>query len=164
MKNLVLIGMMGCGKSTCGLLLADRLGRELVDTDTLIAAREGRPIPDIFAQSGEDYFRTQEETVARELSRRENLVVACGGGLPLRPQAIAPLRETGLVVFLCRDPGETYDCVSMAGRPLAQSGREAFVARYHRREPVYRSAAHCVVDDFSSPKATVEQILEVLQL
>lgn len=164
MKNIVLIGMMGCGKTTCGGRLADRLGRELVDTDALIEAREGRAIPDIFARSGEDYFRALEESAARELSRRENLVVACGGGLPLRPAAMAPLRETGRVVFLARDPGETYDSVSMAGRPLAQDGRAAFIERFRRREPVYRASAHCVVEDFSSPEATLRQILEVLEL
>lgn len=162
MKNIVLIGMMGSGKTTCGLLLSGRLGRELVDTDALIVSREGRSIPDIFAQSGEDYFRALEESAARELSQREDLVIACGGGLPLRPGAIGPLRETGTVLFLARDPGETYDSVSMAGRPLAQDGREAFVARFRQREPVYRASAHYVIEEFSSPEATARQILEVL--
>ena len=107
MKNIILIGMMGCGKTTCGRLLARRLGRELVDTDALIVEREGRSIPDIFAQSGEDYFRAREVEAAGELARQEGLIVACGGGLPLRPAAMDPLRETGTVSFLARDPGET---------------------------------------------------------
>ena len=98
MKNIILIGMMGCGKTTCGRLLARRLGRELVDTDALIVEREGRSIPDIFAQSGEDYFRAREVEAAGELARREGLIVACGGGLPLRPAAMDPLRETGTVM------------------------------------------------------------------
>ena len=76
MKNIILIGMMGCGKTTCGRLLARRLGRELVDTDALIVEREGRSIPDIFAQSGEDYFRAREVEAAGELARREGLIVA----------------------------------------------------------------------------------------
>lgn len=162
MKNIVLIGMMGSGKTTCGRLLADRLGWKLVDTDALIVEREGRSIPDIFARSGEDCFRALEESAARELARQENLVVACGGGLPLRTGAIGPLRESGTVFFLARDPGETYDSVSMAGRPLAQDGRGAFLERFRQREPVYRSWAHHVIDDFSSPEATLKQILEVL--
>ena len=80
MKNIILIGMMGCGKTTCGGLLSRRLDRELVDTDALIAAREGRSIPEIFAAQGEDRFRELERGVAEELARREGLVVACGGG------------------------------------------------------------------------------------
>ena len=70
MKNIILIGMMGCGKTTCGGLLSRRLDRELVDTDALIAAREGRSIPEIFAAQGEDRFRELERGVAEELARR----------------------------------------------------------------------------------------------
>lgn len=162
MKNIILIGMMGCGKTTCGGLLSRRLNRELVDTDALIAAREGRSIPEIFAAQGEDRFRELERGVAEELARREGLVVACGGGLPLRDDAMAPLKSSGTVVFLCRDPGETFDTVPMDARPLAQEGREAFLARFRDREPVYRFWADQIVTDFSSPEATVNAILEGL--
>ena len=73
-KNIVLIGMMGCGKSTIGALLAQRLGRELVDTDALIEKREGRSIPDIFAREGEEHFRALEQAAAEELAARGGLV------------------------------------------------------------------------------------------
>lgn len=162
MNNIVLIGMMGCGKTTCGRLLAQRLGRELVDTDALIVHREGRSIADIFATDGEHHFRALEESAARELAERDGLVIACGGGLPLRPEAMGPLKASGRVVFLCRDPGQTYDTVPMDARPLGQGGREAFLARFRDREPVYRGYADLVVTDFSSPEATVQAILEGL--
>ena len=93
MKNIILIGMMGCGKTTCGRLLARRLGRELVDTDALLVEREGRSIPDILAQSGEDYFRAREVEAAGELARREGLIVACGGG----PVSYTHLPRLGIV-------------------------------------------------------------------
>lgn len=163
MKNIVLIGMMGCGKTTCGGLLAQRLGRTLVDTDALIVDREGRSIPEIFAHQGEGYFRALEVAVAQELADRQDLVIACGGGLPLHPEAMEPLKAGGRVVFLCRDPGETYDTVPMAGRPLGQGGRGAFVARFRDREPVYRGWADLTITEFSSPEATVNAILEGLQ-
>ena len=99
---------------------------------------------------------------AEELARREGLVVACGGGLPLRDDAMAPLKSSGTVVFLCRDPGETFDTVPMDARPLAQEGREAFLARFRDREPAYRFWADQIVTDFSSPEATVNAILEGL--
>ena len=137
-RNLVLIGMMGCGKTTVGGLLARRLDRELVDTDAYIETQAGRSIPELFAAEGEAGFRARERSAAEELSRRRGLVIACGGGLPTQPEAMAPLKETGLVFWLRRDPGETYDTVSMAGRPLGQGGREAFVERYRQREPIYR--------------------------
>ena len=81
-KNIVLIGMMGYGKSTIGALLARRRGRKLVDTDALVEAQEGRTIPEIFASDGEGYFRQAEERVAKTLASRSARVIACGGGLP----------------------------------------------------------------------------------
>lgn len=144
--NIVLIGMMGCGKSTVGRILAGRLGLELADTDQLVERRERRAISEIFAARGEGYFRERERETALELAGRENLVVACGGGLPLREDSIRPLKERGTVFFLRRDPGETYDAVSMEGRPLAQDGRAAFIARFHAREPVYRRWADYVIE------------------
>ena len=162
MKNIVLIGMMGAGKSTVGQLLAGRLKKTLVDTDKLIEAREGLTVEEIFATQGEDYFRSLEVGVAQGLSLRSGLIIACGGGLPLRDDAMAPLKSSGTVVFLCRDPGETFDTVPMDARPLAQEGREAFLARFRDREPVYRFWADQIVTDFSSPEATVNAILEGL--
>lgn len=160
MKNIVLIGMMGCGKSTIGKLLAERLGRELVDTDALIEAREGRSIPDIFAQEGEDYFRDQELGVSEELARRRDLIIACGGGLPLKPDCIGSLKYSGTVVWLRRDPAQAYGAMDTSGRPLAQQGREAFLARFAQREPIYRQWADLIVEDFSSPEATLNAVLE----
>lgn len=163
MKNIVLIGMMGCGKTTCGQLLAKALGRELVDTDALIETRQGRAIPEIFAQDGEDFFRALERDIAAELSAREDLVIACGGGLPTVEEAIKPLADTGFVVFLERDPAEIFRHVSMAGRPLGQDGEAAFLTRYARREPVYRRWADLTVTSRSTPQETVNLILEGFQ-
>jgi shikimate kinase len=163
MKNIVLIGMMGSGKSTIGALLAQRLGRTLVDTDQRIVEREGRSISEIFADKGEGYFRDLELAVARELGEQRDLIVACGGGLPLRENCITPLKESGTVFWLRRDPGETYDTMDTAGRPLAQQGRQDFLDRFAQREPIYRRWADYIIDDFSSPEATLQHVLEALK-
>ncbi len=162
MKNLVLIGMMGCGKTTCGRLLSRRLGRPLVDTDEVIVSREGRSISEIFAAEGEEYFRDVETAVARELGGREGLIIATGGGLPLRWENAEALRANGFVVWLKRDPASTFASESMEGRPLAQEGRAAFVQRFLDRAPRYERASHAVIEDFSSPEITVSLILEAL--
>lgn len=162
MKNIVLIGMMGCGKSTVGALLAEKLRRPLIDTDTLIEEREGRSIAQIFAADGEERFRELERDAAHELGRQQSLVIACGGGLPLREDCIAPLKRDGIVFWLRRDPGETYDTLDTDGRPLARQGRQAFLDRFAQREPIYRRWADHIIDDFSSPEATMQQILEAL--
>ena len=144
-KNIVLIGMMGAGKTTVGGLLAKRLCRPFVDTDTLIEEHEGRSIPDIFAQDGEDAFRALELKISQELSNQSGLVIACGGGLPTLEGAIRALKENGLVFWLDRDPVETYDELDVSDRPLARSGRDAFIRRYQDRAPIYRKWSDHVV-------------------
>lgn len=157
-KNIVLIGMMGCGKTTVGRLLAHQLGRELVDTDALIEERAGRSIPELFARDGEAYFRALELALCRELSGRQGLVIACGGGLPTQEEAMAALKENGLVFWLDRDPGQTYDGLDVSGRPLAQGGREDFLQRYGQRSPVYRRWADYIIPCRDGPQGAAERV------
>lgn len=163
MENIILCGMMGCGKTTCAKLLGDRLGRKVVDTDDLVVEKAGMSISELFALQGETAMRDLETQVARELSRKQDLIIATGGGLPLREENRKLLRSTGIVVFLRRDPGEIYDTADMSGRPLGQQGREAFLARFAQREPIYQAFSHIVIHDFSSPEATVAEILTTLE-
>ena len=134
----------------------------MVDTDAIIVRREGRAISDIFATDGEGYFRALETQVAKELGCGENLIIATGGGLPMREENVAALRQNGLIFWLKRDPADTFSSESMDGRPLAQAGKADFVARFEARAPVYAAAADYIIEDFSSPEATVESILSCL--
>lgn len=160
-QNIVLIGMMGCGKTTVGRLLAQRLECPMADTDALIEERTGRTIPDIFAADGEARFRALELELCRELAGRRGLVVACGGGLPLQDGAISALKENGLVFWLDRDPGETYDSLDVSGRPLAQAGRADFIRRYQDRAPVYRRWADHTVPCGEGPQAVSDLIFNI---
>lgn len=162
-KNIVLIGMMGCGKTTVGKLLAQRFDRPLADTDALIEERAGCAIRDIFRDYGEGRFREWEWLVSKELGRQQGLIIACGGGLPLQDGAIAALKENGLVFWLDRDPGETYDALDVSGRPLAQAGREDFVRRYQDRAPVYRRWADYIIPCGDGPQA-VEALISTIYL
>ncbi len=162
-KNIVLIGMMGSGKTTVGRLLAQRLGRELADTDALIEQWQGRSIPDIFSQDGEEGFRALELELCRELSGRQGLVIACGGGLPMQEGAIAALKENGLVFWLDRDPGETYYGLDVSGRPLAQGGREDFLERYARRSPSYHRWADYIIPCGDGPQEA-ERLISTIYL
>ena len=162
MKNIVLIGMMGSGKTTVGQLLAGRLKRTLVDTEKLIEAREGMTVSEIFATQGEPYFRSVEAGVAQALSLREDLVIACGGGLPLQEAAMAALKESGAVVWLDRDPGDIFDHEDMTGRPLGQAGRAAFLEKAAQRREVYARWADVTVTDFTSPISTAARVREAV--
>ena len=99
MKNIVLIGMPGCGKSTLGRCLAERLGRDFIDADPEIEKDAGKTIPELFAIS-EDCFRRQETLTTKRLATLQNKVLAMGGGVVLRQENISSLKENGLVIFL----------------------------------------------------------------
>lgn len=163
MKSIVLIGMMGSGKSTCARQLSKTLGRELVDTDAQIVARAGKAIADVFAQDGEQAFRDWETAICCELSGRDDLVIATGGGLILRQENVQMLRKSGVLVFLNRSPELTFKTTSMDGRPLAQSGKAQFLETYAVRLPFYRAAAALEICDFSSVPKTVTEMLRKLK-
>ena len=163
MKNIVLTGMMGSGKSTIARMLSEKLRRKAVDTDDLVVEMGGMSISDMFSLHGESHMRALETEACRRLSQEENLIIACGGGLPLRRENRDYLRKNGVVLFLRRDPGITYDTMDRSGRPLAQQGREAFLARFEQREPIYREWAEFVIEDFSSHENTLNAVLEVLK-
>lgn len=163
MKNIYLIGMMGCGKSTCAAALGKQLKLPVLDTDREIERQAGKTVSEIFAQNGEEYFRQAETRLCSELARRNDLIVATGGGLPLREENRALLRQSGLVVFLNRAPEEIFDTGDMSSRPLAQQGRAAFLERFAQRLPLYRACAHVEIVEFSSPQATVAEILNDME-
>lgn len=163
MKNIILIGMMGCGKTTVGELLAMRLKRTLVDTDKLIEAREGISVAEIFETQGEGYFRSLEMGVAQALSLRDDLIIACGGGLPLQEGAMAALKQSGVVIWLDRDAEDIFDGEDMSGRPLAQAGREAFLERAAQRAPIYEKWADATIHDFTSAVSTAARVKEAVE-
>ena len=97
--NLVLCGMMGCGKTTVGKLLARALSWVWVDTDELIVSRHGK-ITDIFQQKGEAFFRALETETVKTLAKKDRLVISTGGGLVLRSENVSFLKEQGTIVYL----------------------------------------------------------------
>lgn len=163
MKNIYLIGMMGCGKSACAGALGRRLKRRVLDTDEILEREAGCSIREIFAQRGEACFRDMETSLCRRLSGTNGLIVATGGGLPLREENRRLLRENGIVVFLNRDPDEIFTSVSMSARPLGQDGLSAFRRRFAQRLPLYRQCAHMEIASSPSVRETVADICQKLE-
>ena len=155
-QNIVLTGMPGSGKSTVGKLLAEQMGRELIDTDEAIVQKAGMPISEIFAQKGEDYFRCLESEVIAEAAKRTGVVIATGGGAILRAENVRRLRQNGRIYFLDR-PVE--DIVPTADRPLALD-EEALRARYNERYPRYTTTADTVIPVRGGAEAVVQAIRE----
>ena len=102
--NIYLVGFMGTGKTTVGRELAGRLGLKFVDIDDLIVDKEKRSINDIFAESGEPYFRKLEKAVLGEVALKPNQVVACGGGIVIDPDNIAGMKKSGKIFALTASP------------------------------------------------------------
>ncbi len=99
-KNIILTGFMGTGKTSVGAALAERLGREFVDSDEVIQERESMTVPEIFEKRGEAHFRALEHEFCKGLSSKKGLVVATGGGMPVNPANRKLLNAAGLVINL----------------------------------------------------------------
>lgn len=145
MNHVILIGFMGCGKSSVGKTLAEALLVPFVDTDELIERRNGRLIRDIFRESGEDFFRDLEtETLALLLESNERMVIAAGGGLPLRPENREYIRQLGTAVYLLATEETLVARLRQDDtRPLLQGGElEKKIERLMaEREEIYRETA-----------------------
>ena len=160
-KHIALIGMMGCGKSTLGALLAKSLGAPLCDLDGEIERFEGRSIPDIFAAAGDAGFRLCETAALRRALSFPPCVLATGGGIVTREENIALLRKHALVVWLHRPLEDMLSSVEQDGRPnLAGDKEERMRTLYAAREPLYRRAAHLIFENRMSPEQSVWQLLE----
>jgi len=119
LRNIVLVGFMGTGKTCVGELLAKRLGMTFVDMDDVIVEREGKPIPQIFAEEGEPYFRSVERELVRELAGRTGQVIGTGGGVVLNADNIRDFGSAGLVVCLTAPPETILERVAHdTNRPL----------------------------------------------
>jgi len=167
MKHLVLIGLMGAGKSTVGRACAARLGRPFVDTDELVEQQVGLTVDEIFRRDGESGFRALERAVVADVcASPEPLVVACGGGAVLDPENRRALRGAGLVVWL-RAPAATLArrVGDGATRPLLRNDPEGALRRLEQlREPAYEAAAHVSVStDGVAVDAVADTVLALFE-
>lgn len=157
MKNIVLIGMPGCGKSTIGALLAEKLGRTLADADEKIISLAGKSIPDIFAQDGEPTFRDWETKALTDLGKQSGLVIATGGGCVTKKRNYPLLHQNGYLVWLERD----CSVLPTDGRPLSQANDLGKM--YAARKPLYEVFADIRVENTGTPAETVQKILHALE-
>ena len=158
-ENVVLIGMPSSGKSSVGRALAKLLSREFTDTDVLIRERAGTDIPAIFAEHGEEYFRSLESEIIREVSKLSGKVIATGGGAVLRTENVSALRANGRLFFLDRP----LSLLTPTGdRPLSRD-TAAIEKRYNERYPIYSSVCDERIDGSGSVDDVARLITENLK-
>ena len=154
-ENVILVGMPGCGKTTVGKLVAERLGREFVDIDAVVAERAGMSVPEIFATQGEAVFRKMEADAAADFGKQKGLVIAGGGGIILTAENRAALRQNGRVYCLERP----LESLSTANRPLSKD-LETLKKMAEARAPLYALASDVSVPNNRTPAETIAAILE----
>jgi shikimate dehydrogenase len=161
--NIVLIGMRGSGKTAVGKILAQRLGRELIEMDELIAEKAGLSIPETVAKHGWERFRDLEEEITAEVAKRDNIINATGGGVVVRDSNVSRLKQKGLVVWLTADIDTLLQRIGEdKSRPLlkGKSRREDMEITLAERQPLYQKAADITIDtENRTPEAVAEAIV-----
>jgi len=157
MQNIVLIGMPGCGKSTIAAMLSEKLGRSALDSDEEVIRMAEKPIPDIFAQYGEAYFRDLETRALESLGKSSAAILATGGGCVTQKRNYPLVHQNGQIFWLIRP----LDALPTDGRPLSQSNKLADL--YDQRRPLYEAFADHIIDNSGHPEDTVAAILACLE-
>ena len=162
MKNIVLIGMPGSGKTTIGKILAAKLGLIFCDADHLLEEWEGTTIKTLFAVS-EENFRDAETKTIKKLAAAKDLVIATGGGVVKRPENMELLKSSGLIFFIDRSPELICADVDVASRPLLAAGRQRIFDLYKERFELYQKYKDFIVSNNGEPEAVVGEILNILK-
>lgn len=157
-ENIVLIGMPGCGKTSLGKQLAEKLGKQFVDMDVEIEKTAGKSIPQIFAESGETRFRDLETEIAQKLGKEKEQVIATGGGAVLRRENMKALGQNGRIVFIRRPLGK----LAMDGRPLSKDF-EALKNMYADRLPLYERYGRLAFDSEEGIEKSAAKLLSLLE-
>lgn len=165
-KHIFLIGFMGVGKTSTSRELSEKLQVEEVDTDAMIVEQEGRSIATIFEESGEPYFRKVETGTLDVLAQMRPCIVSCGGGMAMREENVAKMKESGIVIFLTATPETIYYHVKdSTDRPLLNGNMNIpYIQQLmEAREPKYSAAAdlHIVTDGYT-PAEVADQIIKEL--
>ena len=166
MKNIVLTGFMGTGKTTIGRALAKKLQMRLVDIDEEIEKEQKMSINDIFSRHGEPHFRDIETAMIQELSRDKNIIISTGGGAVLRDENMEALKENG-IIFCLNATAETI--LERTGRnqdrPLlkVENPKEKINELLAYRRPFYERAGIMIETDGKTPLEVVQEIMEIVK-
>ena len=161
-KNIVLIGMPGCGKTTFGKAIAKELQRPFYDADDVVVEQEGKTIKEMFAVS-EDYFRDAETRAAKALAEKNGIVIACGGGVIKRPGNIEIFKKTGVVIFIDRIPDDIVTDVDVASRPLLKDGKQKVYDLYEERIDLYRAAADYTIANNKPISVILDELTALIE-
>ncbi len=166
MKNIYLVGFMGTGKTAVGKELSSRLNGQFIEMDDEIEKRAGKSIVKIFAQDGEAHFRKLEKELLKELSKKQGLIVSCGGGLICDEENLRILKETGTVINLKSSAQKIYERTKIhTHRPLLNVANplQEIEGLMEKRSPFYLQAHYVVESEDQTPAEVASTIEEILR-
>ncbi|BBM41239.1 shikimate kinase [Leptotrichia shahii] len=161
MKNIVLIGMPGCGKSTIGYRMSQKINYSFFDADKYLEEKENRIISDIFSKEGEEYFRKLETKYLKDLSKKEQIIISTGGGAVKKKENIDILKQNGIIIFLNRTI-EDISKENHENRPLLQNVENLWKL-YDERINLYRKYADIIIKNDDDMNVIVERIITTLK-
>lgn len=164
MKNIVLIGIPGSGKTSMGRVLAETIGREFIDLDDLIVEREGQSISDIFEYGGEPLFRLAETEAIKAIAHKEGGVIACGGGVVLKEENMKCLSEKGIIVFLDRPAKDIINSLNLKNRPLLAGNPEALYKIKNERQALYEKYSDFTVKCEKGKEDILRELVKISKL
>ena len=166
-KNVVLIGFMGVGKTSSGKMIANQLGFKFIDMDKAIEEKWGMTIPQMFEQHGEAFFREKEKEMCREVAKRKSVVISTGGGTVKDPENVAVLKRSGRIVCLMASVDAILERTAATGqRPLLDAykdRRQGIVELLEQRKEMYSQADYTVDTTDMSPLQVSRDVIAFMK-
>lgn len=166
MKNIVLTGFMGTGKTEIGKILAERLKKQRLCLDDMIEWKVGKPIADIFTQDGEDYFRKIESEMVQTAARDKEVIIDAGGGAIINELNLKRLKETGIVFCLTASADAIFNRTkNYKHRPLLNvpDPRKKIAQMLLTREKFYKKADYTIDTTCLTMEEAADKIIEIMQ-
>lgn len=162
MKNIVLIGLTGCGKTTVGRRLAKHFSIDFVDMDAYIEQKEGKSVSEIFKENGESYFRSLETIAAKELSETDGKIIATGGGVILNSENMEYLKQNAVTLFLDRSPDDILKKINLSIRPMLAKNKNHLYELEKQRRHLYEAYADLTITGKTDIEAVVVAAVDAL--
>jgi shikimate kinase len=166
MKNIILVGFMGSGKTTIAMKLSHLFNMHYISTDDLIEKREKRTINEIFTKDGEEYFRSVESEVLRDVCQMKDVIIDLGGGAVLCEENWGHMKSSGIVISLTADANTIMERTKKyKHRPLlnVEDPKQKILNLMAKREPFYAKADHCIDTGRLTVKQAVEKIAGIVE-
>lgn len=162
MKNIVLIGMPGCGKSTIGKRLSKETGLKFIDLDEYIVKRNSMTIEEMF-EKGEEFFRDREAEVVKEVSNNSRAIISTGGGVIKRAENIKHLKENGIIIFINRSIEKIVQTLDDSKRPLLKDNIKRIYNLYEERYELYKLYSDIIISNDDVVEKTIKEVRLIIE-